>query len=57
MVKRLYCEDYLKQIELLREKMIETALANGMSHPLVLQYSQELDEKHNYILDKKIVGQ
>ncbi|UOE93651.1 MULTISPECIES: aspartyl-phosphate phosphatase Spo0E family protein [Bacillaceae] len=57
MVNRSYCEDCLKQIEQLREKMIETALVNGMNHPLVLKYSQELDKKHNDMLPKKVASQ
>ncbi len=40
----------MEQIELLREKMISTAMLYGMNHPLVLKYSQEIDQKHNSIL-------
>lgn len=37
----------LEKIESLREKMIHAAAKHGMSHPLVLDYSQELDRAHN----------
>jgi hypothetical protein len=45
-------ENYLEQIEELREKMVATALVYGISHPKVLWYSQQIDEKHNLILGK-----
>lgn len=38
------------QIERLREKMVHTALRFGFNHPLVLEYSQELDKQHNLIM-------
>ncbi|GAF64912.1 aspartyl-phosphate phosphatase Spo0E family protein [Alkalihalobacillus trypoxylicola] len=40
----------VERIEKLREKMIITAAQKGMQDPLVLKYSQELDQAHNYIL-------
>ncbi|OLO28597.1 hypothetical protein BTR23_17780 [Alkalihalophilus pseudofirmus] len=33
--------------------MVSTALLYGFNHPLVLEYSQKLDEKHNEILSKQ----
>jgi hypothetical protein len=41
---------YCKQIEMLRVQMIEAAMDLGLNHPNVLQYSQQIDEKHNKIL-------
>ncbi|MFC5629361.1 Spo0E family sporulation regulatory protein-aspartic acid phosphatase [Aliibacillus thermotolerans] len=38
-------------LEVLREKMIMTAKDLGMSHPLVLKYSKEIDKEHNKLLD------
>ncbi|WP_100373906.1 aspartyl-phosphate phosphatase Spo0E family protein [Bacillus sp. FJAT-45037] len=40
-------EACLEKIEKLREKMMNAAKKYGMSHPLVLDYSQELDRAHN----------
>ncbi|MET3506254.1 aspartyl-phosphate phosphatase Spo0E family protein [Halalkalibacter oceani] len=39
-----------KRIEELRGKMVSAAKQYGMSHPLVLRYSQELDRAHNKML-------
>ncbi|WP_257008376.1 aspartyl-phosphate phosphatase Spo0E family protein [Bacillus sp. FJAT-45350] len=51
MLNRSYRKkECMEQIELLREKMISTAMLYGMNHPLVLKYSQEIDQKHNSIL-------
>ncbi|QOY38040.1 aspartyl-phosphate phosphatase Spo0E family protein [Anaerobacillus isosaccharinicus] len=47
-------ENYLQQIEILREKMVATALVYGINHPKVLWYSQQIDEKHNCILKQKV---
>lgn len=44
---------YNDEIESLRAKMMQTALAMGLNHPKVLEYSQKLDEKHNLILQIK----
>lgn len=40
----------LKQFENIRKKMISAATANGLKHPQVLKYSQELDYLHNMML-------
>ncbi|MDV2684123.1 aspartyl-phosphate phosphatase Spo0E family protein [Alkalihalophilus lindianensis] len=37
----------LEKIEYLREQMINAAKKYGMTHPLVLDYSQKLDRAHN----------
>ncbi|WP_413378676.1 Spo0E family sporulation regulatory protein-aspartic acid phosphatase [Alkalihalobacillus sp. 1P02AB] len=50
MSKMLTYDACVERIEQLREKMIVTAAQKGMHDPLVLQYSQELDRAHNYIL-------
>lgn len=47
----------LKQFENLRKKMISTATANGLKHPQVLKYSQELDNLHNGILKYELQKQ
>ncbi|MFV8826618.1 Spo0E family sporulation regulatory protein-aspartic acid phosphatase [Alkalihalobacterium sp. APHAB7] len=52
-MERICCEECLSTIELLREKMVSTALQYGFNHPLVLEYSQKIDEKHNEILTKQ----
>lgn len=44
---------YNDEIESLRTKMMQTAVAMGLNHPKVLEYSQKLDEKHNLILQIK----
>ncbi|MDN4072365.1 MULTISPECIES: aspartyl-phosphate phosphatase Spo0E family protein [Fictibacillus] len=41
---------YNEQIEVLREKMIQTAGLFGLNHPEVLSYSRKIDETHNLIL-------
>ncbi|MCA0171299.1 aspartyl-phosphate phosphatase Spo0E family protein [Bacillus sp. RAR_GA_16] len=46
-------QHYNEEIEILREKMIQTAIVLGLNHPDVLAYSQKLDEKHNMILKLK----
>ncbi len=43
----------LQELEELRKKMIAIALKYGISHPKVLWYSQQIDEKHNCILKQK----
>ncbi|WP_236035186.1 aspartyl-phosphate phosphatase Spo0E family protein [Alkalihalobacterium elongatum] len=52
-MERISCEECLSTIELLREKMVSTALLYGFNHPLVLEYSQKIDEEHNQILTKQ----
>jgi len=47
-------ESYIQEIEILREKMITAALLYGINHPKVLSFSQQIDEKHNFILEKKV---
>lgn len=47
-------DNYLDEIEVLREKMIAAALVYGINHPKVLSYSQQIDKKHNFILKKEI---
>ncbi|MGA9287861.1 MAG: aspartyl-phosphate phosphatase Spo0E family protein [Anaerobacillus sp.] len=52
----MYCEKmqrYNDEIEVLRAKMTQTAIALGLNHPDVLEYSQKLDETHNLILQLK----
>ena len=44
---------YNEEIEILREKMTQTAIVLGLNHPDVLAYSQKLDEKHNMMLQLK----
>ena len=56
----LYCEKmqrYNDEIEVLRAKMTQTAIALGLNHPDVLEYSQKLDETHNLILQLKYKDQ
>ncbi|KMK77668.1 aspartyl-phosphate phosphatase Spo0E family protein [Alkalihalobacillus pseudalcaliphilus] len=50
MSNRITYDACIERIELLREKMMDTAAQKGIHDPLVLQYSQELDRAHNYIL-------
>lgn len=45
-------DDYLNEIEELREKMVAAALVHGINHSKVLFYSQQIDKKHNFILKK-----
>ena len=45
-------KEYDYQIESLRKKMVETAIRYGMSHPLVLKYSQDLDKMHNLFINR-----
>lgn len=47
-------DNYLDEIEELRKKMVDAALLYGINHPKVLSYSQQIDKKHNYILEKEI---
>ena len=44
----------LKQFETIRRKMISAATVNGLKHPQVLKYSQELDNLHNGILMQEL---
>ncbi|MGB8000017.1 MAG: aspartyl-phosphate phosphatase Spo0E family protein [Anaerobacillus sp.] len=56
----MYCEKmqrYNDEIEVLRAKMTQTAIALGLNHPDVLEYSQKLDETHNLILQLKYKDQ
>ncbi|WP_246589126.1 aspartyl-phosphate phosphatase Spo0E family protein [Desertibacillus haloalkaliphilus] len=53
MVKTDY--DDRTQLEMLRKKMVTAALIHGMNHPLVLKYSQQIDEKHNVLLKNSYV--
>jgi tRNA A-37 threonylcarbamoyl transferase component Bud32 len=43
-----------QKIEELRAKMIEEANNNGMNHPAVIQYSEQLDECMNKLLKKEM---
>jgi hypothetical protein len=43
-------EACMEKIEELRDKMISAAGQYGMSHPIVLRYSQELDRAHNKMI-------
>ncbi|WP_100405301.1 aspartyl-phosphate phosphatase Spo0E family protein [Bacillus solitudinis] len=47
-------EACMEKIEHLRKKMTIAALKYGMSHPLVLKYSQELDRAHNLVLTLEV---
>jgi hypothetical protein len=40
----------IKQLESLRNKMIQTANTFGIHHPMVLSYSRKIDETHNKIM-------
>ncbi|WP_235714767.1 aspartyl-phosphate phosphatase Spo0E family protein [Halalkalibacter akibai] len=40
----------MNKIEELRNKMVSAAGQYGMSHPIVLRYSQELDRAHNKMI-------
>ncbi|WP_347548979.1 aspartyl-phosphate phosphatase Spo0E family protein [Pseudalkalibacillus hwajinpoensis] len=46
-------QQYNEEIEILRAKMTQSAIALGLNHPEVLEYSQKLDETHNLILQLK----
>ena len=50
MNKVLKQEACLEKIEELRNKMVNAAGQYGMSHPIVLRYSQELDRAHNKMI-------
>ncbi len=50
MNKVLRQEACMERIEELRKKMIAAAGQYGMSHPIVLHYSQELDRAHNKMI-------
>ncbi|MFC0559507.1 aspartyl-phosphate phosphatase Spo0E family protein [Halalkalibacter alkalisediminis] len=50
MNKVLKQEACLEKIEELRNKMVNAAGQYGMSHPIVLHYSQELDRAHNKMI-------
>ncbi|WP_332695733.1 aspartyl-phosphate phosphatase Spo0E family protein [Halalkalibacter lacteus] len=50
MNKVLRREAAMERIEELRKKMISAAGQYGMSHPIVLHYSQELDRAHNKMI-------
>ncbi len=39
-------KELLKEIEVIREEMVEKALKLGMSHPLVLRLSKRIDKLH-----------
>lgn len=43
-------EACMEKIEELRSKMVNAARQYGMTHPLVLRYSQELDCAHNIMM-------
>ncbi|GAE27922.1 hypothetical protein JCM9140_4089 [Halalkalibacter wakoensis JCM 9140] len=47
MSKVLEYEANMDKIEELRKKMVTAAGQYGLSHPIVLHYSQELDRAHN----------
>ncbi|MED4083234.1 aspartyl-phosphate phosphatase Spo0E family protein [Halalkalibacterium halodurans] len=48
--RTLTADACIQKIEYLREKMMDAAKKYGLNHPLVLQYSQELDHAHNIML-------
>ncbi|MFB4260081.1 MULTISPECIES: Spo0E family sporulation regulatory protein-aspartic acid phosphatase [Shouchella] len=50
-VLRLTYEACLERLESLRAKMLIAAKQYGMSHPIVLTYSKEIDLIHNYLLE------
>jgi hypothetical protein len=50
MNKVLRQEACMEKIEELRKKMVNAAGQYGMSHPIVLHYSQELDRAHNKMI-------
>jgi tRNA A-37 threonylcarbamoyl transferase component Bud32 len=43
-----------RKIEELRAKMIEEANKNGMNHPSVIKYSEQLDDCMNKLLKKEM---
>ncbi|MDT8858623.1 aspartyl-phosphate phosphatase Spo0E family protein [Alkalihalobacillus sp. MEB130] len=50
MSKVLNNDASMEKIEELRKKMVAAAGQYGLSHPIVLHYSQELDRAHNKII-------
>lgn len=44
-------EQILEKIELLRQQMISCGLEQGLDHPDVLFYSQQIDLLHNKLLE------
>lgn len=46
----------IEQLETLRNKMIQTANALGIHHPMVLNYSRKIDETHNKIMEMQQKG-
>lgn len=43
-------EKRVEKLELLREKMLQAASKHGLTHPLVLTYSKEIDLLHNDLM-------
>ncbi|RSL29020.1 aspartyl-phosphate phosphatase Spo0E family protein [Salibacterium salarium] len=50
MEKSVYLYLQEEHIEFLRKKMMEEAEMHGFQHPLVLYYSQKIDQEHNRLL-------
>ncbi|WP_034626583.1 aspartyl-phosphate phosphatase Spo0E family protein [Halalkalibacter okhensis] len=46
----------MEKIEELRKKMVAAAGQYGLSHPIVLHYSQELDRAHNKVMLLEMTG-
>lgn len=42
--------EILRCLECMREKMVSAAMHYGFNHPIVLQYSQKIDDHHNQLL-------
>ncbi|SDH70094.1 Spo0E family sporulation regulatory protein-aspartic acid phosphatase [Alteribacillus bidgolensis] len=50
MEKRVFPVMEKKELETLRQKMVEAAELHGLEHPLVLHYSKKVDQEHNRML-------
>jgi hypothetical protein len=48
--------DNNEQLEQLRNKMIQAANTLGIQHPMVLKYSQKIDETHNKIMKMQMAN-
>ncbi|GAF24140.1 MULTISPECIES: Spo0E family sporulation regulatory protein-aspartic acid phosphatase [Shouchella] len=42
----------LERLELLRYEMLQAAKRHGLNHPLVLTYSEQIDDIHNRLMRK-----
>jgi hypothetical protein len=42
----------LDKLELLRQEMLLAAKRHGLNHPLVLTYSEQIDDIHNDLMRK-----